>query len=253
MDDRAVSDVVSYVLIFSMVSVTVGVVSVAGVASLQDVRDVEQVSNTERAFEVLADNLEDLHREGAPTRATEISLANGGLSTTSEATINVSGWNTNGNLLFSTGNVTSDVIRWRATGDNPEELAYEFGAVIRSSLSGGIVTRQGPFNFDSDRTIIPIVQTRATNPSQRGEGIVRVRGARSLPSIVHRGSTTLDSLWLNMTTDHGTAWQHYLDTSPGTDCTLEQAGVRDRLECSLDPVPGELYITIHPINVELER
>jgi len=251
MGDRAVSDVVAYVLIFSMVSVTVGVVSVAGVASLQDVRDVEQVSNTERAFEVLADNLKDLHREGAPTRATEISLANGAISTISTATINVTGWSS-GALSFSTGAVTSNVIRWRTSG-GAEELAYEFGTVIRSGRSGGIQTRRGPFQFDTERTIIPIVQTRASNPSQYAEGIVRVRGARSVPSIVHRGeASTIDRIWVNLTTDHGLAWQQYFEGQSGTDCTLDQTGTRDRLDCSLDS-RTELYVTIHPINVELER
>ncbi len=252
MRNRAASDVVSYVLIFSMVSVTIGVVSVAGVASLQDVRNVEQVSNTERAFEVLADNLKDLHREGAPTRATEISLANGGISTTSTATVNLSGWD--GTSGFSTGNITSDVIRWRGNRGDSEELAYEFGSVLRSSETGGIITRRGPFQFDTDRMIIPIVQTRATNPAQYGEGIVRVRGARSLPSIVHRGDVPdTYNLWLNVTTDHGRAWYDYLNDRPGRDdCSLDESGPVDRIECTFDP-PDELYVTVHPINIELER
>jgi hypothetical protein len=250
MGERAVSDVVSYVLIFSMVSITVGVVSVAGVASLQDVRNVEQVSNTERAFDVLADNLADIHREGAPTRATEISLADGRLSITSNATMNVSGWSGSG-TNFTTGNVSVDVIRWRSGGT--EELAYEFGSVVRSSPDGGIVTRRGPFEFDADRTIIPIVQTRTTAPTQHSEGISRVRGSRSIPSIVHRGdASVLTNLWLNVTTDHGIAWHGYLADRPGTDCTLDRSGSRDRIECSLD-LRTELYVTIHPINVELER
>jgi len=57
-DRRAVSDVVGYVLVFSLVSLTVGVVSVAGVGALQDARDVEQANNAERAFDVLGDNVE---------------------------------------------------------------------------------------------------------------------------------------------------------------------------------------------------
>lgn len=252
MGDRGVSDVVSYVLIFSMVSVTVGIVSVAGVASLQDVRNAEQVSNTERAYEVLADNLADVHREGAPSRATEISLANGGISTTSTATVNVSG--RDGTDSFSTGNVTSDVIRWRSSRGGTEELAYEFGNVVRSSADGGIFTRRGPFQFDTDRTIIPIVQTRATNPSQNNEGIIRVRGTRSTSSIVYRGSVPDGyTLWMNVTTDHGSAWYEYLHDRPGTqDCSLDEGGTKDRIECSFDP-PDELYVTIHPINIELER
>jgi hypothetical protein len=114
------------------------------------------------------------------------------------------------------------------------------------------VTRRGPFEFDADRTIIPIVQTRATNPAQFSEGVIRVRGERSLSSIVHRGDVTIDNLWINVTTAHGLAWENYLADQPGTTCTLDDTGNLDRLDCSLT-IPNELYVTIHPVNVAIER
>ncbi|MFC6988243.1 hypothetical protein ACFQJD_05030 [Haloplanus sp. GCM10025708] len=75
MPDRAVSDVVGFVLVFSLIITSVGVVTVFGISTLEDARTDERINNAERAFDVLADNFDDIARGGAPSRATEIKLA----------------------------------------------------------------------------------------------------------------------------------------------------------------------------------
>ena len=57
--DRAVSDVLGYVLIFSLITSSVGVVYVAGYGSLDSLRNAERFNNAERAFDVLDSNLEE--------------------------------------------------------------------------------------------------------------------------------------------------------------------------------------------------
>ncbi|MFC7136780.1 hypothetical protein ACFQRB_10335 [Halobaculum litoreum] len=71
---RAQSDAIGFVLVFSLIVLTVGTVYAAGYPALQDLRSDEQLENMERAFEVLDDNVDDMAREGAPSRATEIKL-----------------------------------------------------------------------------------------------------------------------------------------------------------------------------------
>ena len=60
MRDRAVSDVVSYILVFALIISTVGIVSVSGISGLQDSRDGERVENAQRGFDLLADDVEDI-------------------------------------------------------------------------------------------------------------------------------------------------------------------------------------------------
>ena len=260
MTDRAVSDVIGYVLVFSLVSLTVGVVSVAGVGALQDARDVEQANNAERAFDVLGDNVEDVYRDGVPSRATEMSLAGAGVSTTTTATINVSGWS-GSTLNFTTGDVTSNVVVWEPSGGSQTKIVYAFGTVFRSQADGGVVTRAGPFQFDTDRTILPVVNTWTRESQRYSEGTIRVRTVGGVPSVGYRGDAQgMDHLWLNVTTEHPDVWSSYLDARDGTSCAVEAgpAGPAEDVECELvggdgASVRDELYVTLHPLAVTLER
>ncbi|MEA5386913.1 hypothetical protein VB779_07480 [Haloarculaceae archaeon H-GB11] len=96
MSERAVSEVVGFALVFSMIVAMVAIVTLGGMGQLQSARDFEQANNAERAFEVLADNLADVHQRGAPSRATEIDLEHAQLFVGDPVTINVSGEDTSG-------------------------------------------------------------------------------------------------------------------------------------------------------------
>jgi hypothetical protein len=250
--DRAVSDVIGYVLVFSLVSLTVAVVSVAGVSALEDARNNEQINNAERAFDVLADNMADIHNEGVPSRATEMSLAEAALSTQTTATINVSGWSGTGTNFTVVRE--SDVVVWEAQGGPPTRIVYAFGTVLRSQRDGGTVQRAGPFEFDTGRTILPIVHTRTRDTQRFSGGIARVRGAEGVTDIGYRGdATALSNLWVNVTTEHATTWSGYLDDRDGTTCTVRSApGDHERVTCELAG-RTELFVTVHPISIELER
>lgn len=250
--DRGLTDVVGYVLIFSMVALTIGIVAVAGLSTLVEVKNVEQTRNAERALDVLADNLKDLRLTGAPYRATELRLTGATLDTATTATMNISGWDGAGTNF--TVEVTSDIITWRSTRGSQTTLVYTFGTLLRNPREGGIVSRQAPFRFAPDRTIIPIVQTRSRSAQSFGEGTVRVRAERSVPLIQHRGDASMYSnLWLNVTTRYADTWKQYLDAQRGTTCSIQTAsGSKETVACDLAG-RDELYITIHPVNIELER
>jgi hypothetical protein len=89
MTDRAVSDVIGYVLVFSLIIATVGIVTAVGFSTIEDRQRDERINNVERAFDVFAANVEDVYRGGAPSRATEIRLSGGTLQYGEPVTITV--------------------------------------------------------------------------------------------------------------------------------------------------------------------
>ena len=107
-DHRGASETIGFVLVFSLIVLTVGVVLTVGYTGLQDARDAERVNNAERAFDVLADNIEDITDRGAPSRGTEIRLAEAAIGPGAPTHINISGFNTSGGRVFTTGNYTTD-------------------------------------------------------------------------------------------------------------------------------------------------
>ncbi|TKX76356.1 hypothetical protein EXE53_32325, partial [Halorubrum sp. SD626R] len=79
-DDRGVSNVVGYVLVFSLVTVTIGTVFTVGLAGVEDRQEAARLANVERAFEVLDDNVRDIQRYDDPSRSTEIRMNGGRLA-----------------------------------------------------------------------------------------------------------------------------------------------------------------------------
>ncbi len=86
-DERGVSDVIAFVLTFSIIILSIASVSIVGVDNLTEFRDREQVNNAERGMVALAATLDDLHRQGEQLRATELSLAGGTVETSNNSTL----------------------------------------------------------------------------------------------------------------------------------------------------------------------
>ena len=70
MRDRGVSEVLGYALVFSLVIVTVSIISVSGLSGYQNAQSFERQSNAEKAYDVMHNNIEDIYYKGAPSRAT---------------------------------------------------------------------------------------------------------------------------------------------------------------------------------------
>lgn len=169
MRDRGVSEVISFALVFSLIVATVALVYVAGIGGLEATRSGEQVNNAERAFDVLADNMQDIHREGAPSRATEIKLSDAQLEFGDSTRVNITIRNKAGDNVSV---VEYDPIVYSA--DSGTDLIYANGALFREDRSGTVLNREPSFllSYDEKRdrksVILPVIQTRTAGPESTG-------------------------------------------------------------------------------------
>ncbi|SDZ87857.1 hypothetical protein SAMN04488065_0959 [Haloplanus vescus] len=255
MPDRAVSEVLSFVLVFSLITLSVGTVSVFGLSSLQDTRNLERIDNGERAFDVLADNQLDIAHGGAPSRATEIKLAETTLtladSLDSEVTLS------DGTSL---GRTESRPVVFGQAGDSgnlSRGVVYEMGAVLRVDQGGAVMQRTPPFRFDENRTVIHYLTLESqTGTVQRRSGSTTV-----LVRSVH-GTTTLlahhepsDEVTITVDTEprRAEAWKRYFETeldgmSDGTPCQpLDGSGT---VTCSFET--EDIRITRTTIRVQID-
>jgi len=248
---RAVSDVIGFVLVFGLVTSTVALVSVAGVDSLQNVRNAEQANNAERAFDVLADNVEDVFREGAPSRSTEISLQEAQVETGSTVTINVSGITSGGDTDPITGNISVSPIVWSTTESEEHKIVYVFGTVLRTERQGGVVLREPPFVVRDDRMLLPIVNTRSVGPTSLAGTTIRVRSTQTGANVATYGSSDYDTVNISITSPRARTWKRYFEKKDA-DCEIETATDQNRVECAFDG-PDQLYVSAHAIEIELEK
>ena len=240
--DRALSEVLSYAFIFSMLVVSIGIVTVGGVGALQDVRTNEHVSNAERAFDVLHDNLADVHSEGAPSRATEIALGDGQLYLDDNVTMTV-----------ETGSGTIDreirPVVFRVAED--QRMVYVAGATLRTSRDGGVVVNDPPFLISKETVHVPIVQTTAPAVTGVGSGTVLVRGQSSNRSVAidQAGGGDFESLLIE--TPRAETWEQYFAKQPFCESS-SVTGTEAKCVIHDDyDDPGRLYMTVQRIDLTL--
>ncbi|MFC4356874.1 hypothetical protein ACFO0N_02800 [Halobium salinum] len=259
-DRRGVSEVLGFVLVFGLVLSSVGIVYVAGQQGLQDARDFERVNNAERAFDVLADNVDDVARDSAPSRATELKLADAGLSVDEPTVVNVTAAHPTTAAKSMTTEYEVSPLVYEADGGS--QVVYSNGAVLRSEREGAVVTRQPDLVLDdgdademrTDRAIIPVVATRpardaGTNVAGSTTVLVRTERATERVFVTERDETEPYHLYLNVTTPRTDAWERYLeDATPNADdCSVDG----DTVECDVEGVE-RVYVTVVEIDVSIE-
>jgi len=254
MGDRGVSDVIGFVLVFSLVATTVGIVSVTGFDVLNDARNSEQVSNGQRAFDVLADNLEDIHESGAPSRSTEVDLTDAQLTTSETIIVNLSWEDTSDARPRESVNYSSRPIVWESSSEADAEVVYSLGAVVRSSAgTGEVMLKEPPFVLKQDRLLLPLVRTTVDEPQTVGGSTVRVNGVGTGSALVNASTTgEYDVVWLNITTPRTDAWQSYLGGKDVTERCVTEATPRGGVVACEFETADEFYASAQTIGIEIQ-
>ncbi|MFC7138953.1 hypothetical protein ACFQMA_03760 [Halosimplex aquaticum] len=250
-DERAVSDVVGFVLVFAMIVSVVGIVSLSGLASLESARDAQQTDNAVRAMEVLSDNMGDIAERGAPSRATEISLEDASLSLANETIVTVRDPNESTSDPSFLVNRTHK-IRPIVYDDGDTELVYAMGAIFRDDPQGGTVVQSWSPVFDKERTLIPIVTTvSATDTGQQIQSSTVLVRASANDRLVPVADDTgkYDDVWINVTSPRRDLWLSMLGRDPALTCSRSGS---ERVSCQLDETPEQLFVTEVRIAVQLK-
>jgi len=257
MADRGVSEVIGFVLIFSLITLSVGTVYVVGFGGLQDARDAEQLTNVERAFDVLADNIDDIATHDAPNRATEFRLYEADITVGEPTRFTVDVDNGTGTTSYS---VNSYPIVYEAQ-TSPTTIRYVNGAVIRQDRNGERFIDEPSFVFRADAVgdtaIIPIIQTRSQGEQTvGGTGTVLVRTnsvlAESLGTHNDDGTTYDVEITVETTERRAGLWEEVLnrelDAAYGvTPCSTSGGTVT----CSPFTV-DRVYVTTTRIDVSID-
>jgi hypothetical protein len=275
MADRALSDALGFVLVFALILSSVSVVYVQGYGGLQDVRDAERLTNAERAFDVLADNMDDLHRRGAPNRGTEIKLSDAQLrlGETTRFVVTV----TFDSVADSQYVAESRPIVYTLSGEETE-LVYSSGAVIRTERGTAGVLKESPdLVFAPDgpaesAAIVSLVQTRAGDGTTDVAGstttLVRAETVNSvllsdLPADADANASTVDedgtdpekeydvTFTVETTPSRAVVWERLLDDRIpyGPDpCSLPAGG--DTVTCTF--YVERLFVTADRVDVTFD-
>lgn len=214
--DRGVSEAIGFVLVFALITMTLGVVYASGFAGLQSAQQQEQLVNVERAFDVFSDNLRDIHQERAPSRATEIKLSGGTLSVvdTTEFSFNTSATSVNG-LCNNTNPVTLSTrpIAYEFEGSS---VVYEAGAIIRTDGNNSAMVSEPSWITGTDQSILPYVSTAPEETAQSVGGdstvlVVARHQTSSLQCQIDTASTVTGNVTVETTEARSKAWEDFFE------------------------------------------
>lgn len=241
MPNRGQTETLGFVLVFAIITASIGLVYASGFTGLNEVREFEQTNNAERAFEVLADNIEDITHRNAPSRSTEIKLANAELRIADAIELEIKDPDSDFNNSYSIQPIIYDA-------DTGTEIVYSQGAVIRSQDDGGVVVTEGTFVLGENRTLVPVIQTRLQGDSGvSGSTTVLVRADLSQTRLVYANDTPSNTVWVNVTSPRANLWfAHLNEKYPDADCSL--AG--DTASCSVET--DRVYVTLIQIDLTIE-
>lgn len=249
---RAVSEVLGYVLVFSLVVVTVAMVTVGGVGQLENARDAEQLNNAERAFDLLAANVEDVALGGAPSRATEISLADAQIQVADPVEFTFRGvYAANGTDDFNETYSVWPITYRTDAGDT--DIVYSGGGVFRTDRQGGLVTNSPSVVAADDRIVVPLLITRSRSAQGLGDGTIRVRVEHANTDLLAADdSGVYDRFFMNVTSPRAELWADELGDHEEFSCTLDTTGSVDRAWCEATASPLErVHVTLIQMDVEL--
>ena len=254
MDNRGVTEVIGFVLVFSLVLATIGLVYVGGLSSLDDSRDAERLNNAERAFDVLADNSQTMARGGSPNRATEISLSEAQLSVETRTRSNVSVANESMQNADGTPITRSRPIRYSTGGET--SIVYEFGAVLREQEDGARMIREPDFVFSEERTTVRYIAVRGGEQNVGGSTTVLVRGELRSNSIeLHSGDHENVTYQMTTSETRADAWIEYFESElEGMDgaCSREPDGAETVvIDCTFET--DTVYVARSEIDVQLSN
>ncbi|QSG11370.1 putative pilin/flagellin [Halapricum desulfuricans] len=246
--ERGMSEVLGFALVFALVVSTTVLVAVVGFDELENTRDQEELNNAERAFDVLADNMADIHADGAPSRATEINLESAQLETGKTTSINITITNSSvppfvytvEPLVFSSDGV---------------DIVYSAGAIFRDTQSGGLILKKPPIEISKERALISIVQLQNDGDVMSASGgTVRIRavntGQRPIPTLM-RSPPSKERMVINITSPRSDLWKDYLESQGTLKCEQPK---EDNVRCSIesDNLPSRFYVSTTLINYAIE-
>jgi len=247
-DRRGVSDTIGFVFIFAMIVATIGLVLAGGLTALESVRDVERVDNAQRAFDVLAENVDDVRFDGAPSRATEIKLSDASLSLGDPVTVNVSATDTSSpGRSFSTEYTTRPVVFEAAES----RVVYTMGVVFREGSGGAAAAVRSPsLVATNERVVLSVLVTRTRSEAGvAGSTTVLVRTNRATQRVVTASEEPFDAVYLNVTSPRAGAWARELDGRGDLSCSHDAA--TDTARCEVRNV-ARTYVSVVEVDVTFE-
>ncbi|PSQ30670.1 hypothetical protein BRD16_05410 [Halobacteriales archaeon SW_6_65_46] len=205
-DERGVSEVLSYILVFSVVTVTIAFVLGNGVGAVTSTQQNARVDAATSGVAILDKSVQTVYQTGVPRRATELKPNGGTLSIGGQFDVDV-GISRNGTSLFSYSRVSS---RFTHTIDD-QSVGLALGARFRSGPGRVAMIDDPPFLFNESRTNLPLVLFTGADSVSTGSPVQVVASSGAERLLAHRSKNSPYTVEIRIETTpaRAAAWDRY--------------------------------------------
>lgn len=247
-EDRGVSEVLSFILMFGIILGSVALLSTTGFPAMSNYQETEQLRNAERGMEALATNFNDVLRyDGIEKRYGELSLRQGTVSTGSGGTeleilLDGSTQSVNGSDSVELGTFTYEA--------HSHTIAYEGGGVVRAGRTGSTVVKRPRVTClpESETVVVELAIIDASESSiQSGGGTGFTMTELRRDTIIKEG---VNNVSIEVTTSYERAWNASFERSGWETTGSASADFRATCADSADNPVNRVVITVVTTDVE---
>ncbi len=208
--NRAVSEVIGYIIIFGIVMLSIGVIYAVGLPALQSSTDATQFKSIEQGFLILQTDLFKVALDQAPVRTTKLGTAEGGSLRSDPAacnmTIEITHGGTRDNHSILMGNIEFN--------SRVGSVACENGAVVVNYQAGSVMlSKPRMFNSTDQGDILFSLVKINDSFSSLGGGIAQVtisnprfnESVFNTPEVYENGK-----LRLKVDSVYSDAWERFI-------------------------------------------
>jgi len=200
---RGVSEVVGYLLVFSIVVTIVSVIYASGMPMVERTKENSALQSMETVFITLQSNIKKVALAQSPVRTMKLNLIKGSISANKIAgTITVNGQTIQfGNIEYTLG---------------ARKMIYELGAVIESTPGGSIIVSDPPIFFTNSggKAHVFISVINASGTFSAGGGIAEMSMRQDNPSndtrVFYNGTVDYGYVNISINSSYAYAWINYL-------------------------------------------
>ncbi|WP_227130672.1 DUF7289 family protein [Halorubellus salinus] len=233
-DERAVSDVLAFIIVFSIIITSVALVYGTGFSSIREVRDGEQKANAERALEAVALSMSDLVKGEATRRGGSLNLGGGQLQVDESTDIEV---------VVDGTEVTPDpnpVGSFEFYVDDTA-VAYESGGVFRRDGSASVTVLQPTMKCTGESAVVSLVAVTSTQGAIGATDNVEVTMAEESTELLYAETGSGIGVEVDVDgSDYTTAWERTLEEQGWSD---DDTGIDNgEMSCTTDRVVVRLVV-----------
>jgi hypothetical protein len=233
-DDRAVSEVLGFILSFSVILLSVGIVYTAGFDAMGNAQADVQAETAEEAMTALADTFGDLARGRGSVRESEVRVGGAAMEETAGSSLEIRVQRASGATTY-----VHDTRGLSYRLGDERSVVYDSGAVIRATEAGARIVQPPTFVCRDSVAVVSLVRIGSGTESISTDGAIRVTAQLDSTSLVYPGSgsggsgnatavevTVLGSPYAGAWTDYFREHPNWAGSGPTFTCTATDVYVR---------------------------